>query len=94
MSSVVYYGAVVNPTSLTGYSALPRCLFSVDSSGAIEWMVDTVESYELQDVLAAKGVVDAHVVEIPDGMFIMPGFIDTHTVRSHSSQCCLCANML
>lgn len=57
-------------------------------------MVDTVESYELQDVLAAKGVVDAHVVEIPDGMFIMPGFIDTHTVRSHSSQCWLCANML
>ena len=83
MSSVIYYGAVVNPTSLSCYSALPRCLFSVDSSGTVEWMVDNVENHELQDVLAAKGLVDCHVVEIPDGTFVMPGFIDTHTVCRH-----------
>ena len=46
-------------------------------------MVDNVENHELQDVLAAKGLVDCHVVEIPDGTFVMPGFIDTHTVCRH-----------
>lgn len=88
MASAIYYGAVINPISLDAHSSLPRCLLAVDDSGTIEWIVDNVENHDLQDVLAEKGLIDPYVVEIPDGTFIMPGFIDTHTVcKSHLMSC-------
>jgi len=79
--TTIFYGAVINPVSLTSYSALPRCLLAVDDSGNIEWIVDNVEAHALQEVLAAKGYVDAEVFALKDGEFLTPGFIDTHTVR-------------
>jgi len=79
MHGTIFYGAVINPVSLTSYSALPRCLLVVDDSGNIEWIVDNVEAHALQEVLAAKGYVDAEVFALKDGEFLTPGFIDTHT---------------
>lgn len=79
-STTIFYGAVINPLSLTSYSAFPRCLIAVDGSGNIGWIVDDVEPHALQEVLAAKGHVDMEVLALKDGEFIMPGFIDTHTV--------------
>jgi guanine deaminase len=78
--ATIYYGAVINPVSLTSYAALPHCLLAVDNSGNIEWIVDRVESHELQQTLAARGIIDAPIVTIPEGTFVIPGFIDTHTV--------------
>jgi len=78
--TTIFYGAVINPLSLTSYSALPRCLIAVDGSGNIGWIVNDVEPHTLQEVLAAKGQVDAEIFTLRDGEFIMPGFIDTHTV--------------
>ncbi|KAF8969631.1 hypothetical protein BDZ97DRAFT_1902411 [Flammula alnicola] len=79
MSPTIFYGAVINPISLTTYSAFTHCLLAVDASGNVEWIVDNVEAHELQETLAAKGYIDAEVVALKDGEFIMPGFIDTHT---------------
>lgn len=78
----IFYGAVINPVSLSEYTALPHCLIAVGESGNIDWIVDNVAAHELQDALALKGLVDAPVVALKDGEFIMPGFIDTHTVRT------------
>ena len=80
-SATTFYGAVINPTSLDVYQTLPRCLLSVDALGYIEWIVEDVEPYNLQETLASKRLVDAEVFALKDGEFIIPGFVDTHTVR-------------
>lgn len=78
--TTVFYGGVVSPQSLTAYAALPRCLLAVGASGNIEWVVDEVAAHELQGILALKGCIDADIVELKEGEFLMPGFVDTHTV--------------
>jgi len=80
-SATIFYGAVINPTGLTSYDASPRCLLAVNVSGNIDWIVNDVEPHNLQDTLAAKGQLDADVFALKDGEFIIPGFVDTHTVR-------------
>lgn len=87
MSSLatVFYGAVINPLSLHAYQALPHCLLSIDALGNIEWVVDDVEPHNLREALASKGLVDAEVFALKDGEFIIPGFVDTHTVSHRLS---------
>ncbi|KAI0723963.1 Metallo-dependent hydrolase [Cerioporus squamosus] len=84
--STIFYGALITPTSLTAYRALPRALLAVSrETGVIEWVEDDVPAAELQDVLARHGVVSeaVDIVELKLGEFLMPGFIDTHI---HASQ--------
>lgn len=84
----LFYGAVVNPINLDHYDALPNCLISVGPSGNIEWMVDDVATGHLASILADKGITDRDVITIPHGDFLIPGFIDTHTVSSlRHAQC-------
>jgi guanine deaminase len=80
----IFYGPVINPESLTEYKAWPKCLLSVGPTGDIDWIVDYVPEYLLQDTLAQKGCIDVDVMALKTGEFIIPGFIDTHTV-SYSS---------
>ena len=84
---ILFYGAVVTPTSLTSYSALPHALICVGAeTGKIEWIEEDVASEELQETLAKHGLseeISEHVIELQTGEFLMPGFIDTHTV-SHA----------
>lgn len=78
---VVYYGALVEPVDLRTFRALPRALVAVSpASGDIEWVEDEVPAHALQDVLAKHGVEGAEIVELRRGEFLMPGFVDTHTV--------------
>ncbi|KAL0946720.1 hypothetical protein HGRIS_012903 [Hohenbuehelia grisea] len=79
--SKIYYGAVINPETLTSYQVLPRCLLAVAASGEIAWLVEDVEDSLVQDTLAQKGCTDADVeiFALKHGEFIMPGFVDTHT---------------
>lgn len=79
--SSIFYGAVINPISLQSYSVSPLCLLSVDAAGNIDWIADEVEPHNLQNVLASKGCLDSEVIALREGEFIIPGFIDTHTVR-------------
>ncbi|KAF8635512.1 hypothetical protein AX17_003902 [Amanita inopinata Kibby_2008] len=75
----IFYGAVINPESLTSYEALPRCLLVVGPDGTIDWMVEDVKEHLVQDILAHKGLIDVDVVSLKQGEFIIPGFVDTHT---------------
>jgi hypothetical protein len=78
----IFYGAVINPVSLTKLQALPRCLLAVSASGSIDWVVEDVESTQLQEILAQKGLInsDIDIIELKTGQFLLPGFIDTHIV--------------
>lgn len=78
-STTVFYGAAVNPQTLTDYATLPRCLLAVGPSGNIDWIVDDVAPHELQDTLSQKGCLDVDIVELKEGEFLLPGFVDTHT---------------
>jgi guanine deaminase len=80
----IFYGPVVNPVSLTSYSTLPHCLLSIDPSGKIEWMMDNVAKQQIQETLASKKLIDVDIVYLKDGEFLIPGFIDTHTVYTLS----------
>jgi len=79
-SIIIFYGAVINPTSLTTYSAFPRSLLAVGPTGNIEWIIEEVLPHRLQDELAQRGFLSEHLIELKDGEFLIPGFIDTHTV--------------
>ncbi|KAK2466696.1 hypothetical protein APHAL10511_000954 [Amanita phalloides] len=79
MTLSVFYGAVINPVSLTEYKVFPRCLLVIGPEGTIICMVKDVASHLLQDTLAQEGLVDIDIYALRDGEFIIPGFIDTHT---------------
>ncbi len=86
--SIIFYGALVSPTSLTSYLALPHAVISVTrKTGTIEWIEEDVPASQLQDILAMHGhpnIAKLHgwiqFIQLKTGEFLMPGFIDTHTV--------------
>lgn len=78
----LFYGAVINPESLISLQALPCSLIYVGLDGIIEWMIPQVSKEELSAVLTERGLSEPDVVVLQDGEFLMPGFIDTHTVES------------
>jgi guanine deaminase len=87
----VFHGAVINPQTLRSYQALPRCLLAVSSTGVIEWIVEDVSSSMVEQVLEQKGCLDAEFYELKHGEFLVPGFVDTHTVcvrEMHSAKTC------
>jgi guanine deaminase len=77
----IFYGPLVSPKSLSSFQALPRCLLAIGSSGHIDWIEEDVHESALQDVLAQHASLEAHLVNLRHGEFILPGFVDTHTVR-------------
>lgn len=81
--STVYYGGLITPGTLTEYIALPHALLSVSgSTGEIEWIEEDVPENMLQNVLAKHGMLSGFdLLALKLGEFLMPGFIDTHTVR-------------
>ena len=87
--TTIFYGALVSPTSLTSYDALPRALLAVSrESGDIAWVERDVAPEGLQDALALHGVLgeDADVVALKHGEFLMPGLVDTHIVSARFSR--------
>jgi guanine deaminase len=80
-SSTILYGAVVNPLSLKEYEKLPHCLIFVGPSGEINWIEKHVPEHMLKETLATRGLVrDVEIHILKSDEFLMPGFIDTHTV--------------
>lgn len=81
--ATIYYGPVINPRSLKDYLALPKCLILVSADGDIDHVYDDVQSSQLQDIIAQHGYTlpGASFIELKEGEFLMPGFVDTHTVR-------------
>jgi guanine deaminase len=77
----IFYGPLVNPKSLSSFQALPRCLLAVGASGQIDWIEEDVHKSVLLNVLDQHGSLDIPLVSLGHGEFILPGFVDTHTVR-------------
>jgi hypothetical protein len=84
----IFYGPLVNPKSLSSFQALPRCLLAVGSSGHIDWIEEDVHESALQNVLAQHASLEEHLVSLRHGEFILPGFVDTHTVRILLTEAC------
>jgi len=79
-ASCLYYGAVVSPTTPCLAKYLPHALIFVNN-GKIGWVEEMVkDEEELSKVLESKGAKDTKLVRLQHGQFLMPGFIDTHTV--------------
>ena len=80
----LFYGALITPDALTQYRALPHALLCVADDGEIAWREDDVPAGALQDALAKYGLVlgdpGVDLVELQLGEFLVPGFVDTHTV--------------
>lgn len=77
----IFYGPLVNPESLSSFQALPKCLIALAASGQIDWIEEDVHESALLNVLAQHGSLDVPLVNLRHGEFILPGFVDTHTVR-------------
>ena len=78
----IFYGPLVNPRSISSYQALPNCLLAVGPSGDIEWIEEDVHRSALQAALTRHGSLNVPLVILQYGEFILPGFVDTHTVRT------------
>lgn len=79
----LFYGALITPDALTTYRALPHALLCFTDDGKIAWREDEVPPGAPQDVLAKHGLVDdpdVSIVELKLSEFLMPGFVNTHTV--------------
>ena len=85
MAISVYYGAIINPVSLTEYEIIPRCLLAVGLGGKIVFMLKDIACDLVQNTVAQQGLTDFHIISLKDGEFIIPGFIDTHNVKSNET---------
>lgn len=74
----------MHATDLTTLQCLPRALLAVNEDGAIDWIIDDVDPASLQEAALTKGwsLDDVDFVELSEGEFLCPGFVDTHTVRT------------
>ena len=81
----VFYGPIVNPKSTSSFLLLPNSLLAVAASGKVDWLEDNVHPSSVQDVLARHGSLDTPLIALKNGEFILPGFVDTHTVRVSST---------
>jgi guanine deaminase len=82
--AAVFYGPIVNPKSTSSFLLLPNSLLAVAASGEIDWIEENVHPSSVQDVLARHGSLNTPLVSLKYGEFILPGFVDTHTVRGPS----------
>lgn len=81
---MIIYGPLISPLSKRETLFSDNSVLSVSADGVIEWVEHNVEPAALQDALAkhgrAIGDQDVDFVELKWGEWIMPGFVDTHTV--------------
>ena len=84
--ATVFYGPIISSDTISFYTASPRALVAVNSRGFIEWIEHDVQASQVQRVLKHKinelglGMVQVVLLELEEGEFLMPGFVDTHTV--------------
>lgn len=90
--TMLFYGSLVHSIDLNTLEYLVRALICVQD-GVIVWIEKDVPSSSLvQEVAATHGVMiggqeHVQVVELKDGEFLCPGFVDTHTVRPPFISC-------
>jgi guanine deaminase len=86
-SRTIYHTSYTHSISLTELEHVPKALICLGETGIIEWIEKDVAEEGVERVLADRGlrIEDVEVVKIDEGG-IVPGLIDTHTVRLASKQ--------
>jgi len=81
-SRTVYHTSYTHSISLTELEHVSKAFICVGETGIIEWIEKDIAIEDVERVLADHGLRtgDVEVVKIDDGG-IVPGLIDTHTVR-------------
>lgn len=78
---VVFFGPLITPRNPYHCQYLPRALLYV-KDGIIQWLEEDVAMEDLSNLLITHGLEqDSDIIRLAHGQFLMPGFIDTHTVR-------------
>lgn len=83
-----FYGGVVTPIDPRHWKAMPKCLLVLGPTGDIVWMNEHMDIDTAGDEITIetlKGRWTITLVRLREGEFIIPGFIDTHTVRVSSA---------
>ena len=93
----VFFGQLVNPKSLLDFDVFPSAALAVGSNGDILFMKQHVEEKHLQSLidselrkhcisLTESGLIlHTRIKKLSKDQFIMPGFVDTHTVSLYKA---------
>lgn len=83
MTRRVFVGSIVTSKSITELQVIEHGILGVDASGVIAFVEDLGKrATDAAAYLQTRGwEQDTEVVQLEDGSFVCPGFIDTHTVR-------------
>jgi hypothetical protein len=78
-------GSLISPVTLSSYRALVNALIYVNDRGIIEYVreCDLVSSeLAIQSFLYTANIPShsIHIIRLKRGEFLVPGFVDTHTV--------------
>lgn len=80
----LFIGSYAHSISLTELDCVERAFIFVSAEGRIEWIEKDAAPERLQELATSRGLdLDdsaLEVIELEDGEFMCPGFIDTHTV--------------
>jgi len=81
-SRTIYHTSYTHSISLKELEHVPKALICVGETGITEWIEKDIGNEEVERILADHGlrIGDVEVVKIDEGG-IVPGLIDTHTVR-------------
>jgi guanine deaminase len=95
--ALLIYGSLISPDTLTSYKALTSAICYVNNRGIIE-IVKIVEEYDstvTKDEIVTKFLnqynlseSSVDIIQLEKGQFLIPGLIDTHTVRTSRNYAC------
>ena len=81
LNTLIFHGALITTQSPFLIKYLPHALIYIQS-GIIQWIEeDVANDAQLEEVLTARGLQESNVVKLQRSEFLLPGFVDTHTVR-------------
>lgn len=82
-SPLLIHGPIVTPRTPHSATYLPNALIYIDH-GIIKWIEEeVVGDSHMEDILGRQALQELNIFKLRKGEFLMPGFIDTHTVRIH-----------
>jgi cytosine/adenosine deaminase-related metal-dependent hydrolase len=80
MTRKVYYGAVANPVDPAHLDLLTNTVLAIEH-GKVAWIEHDVRGCEsVPNVLVKHSWPGETVTNLGSGEWLMPGFVDTHTV--------------
>lgn len=89
-TTTLYHGSIVHSLNLDELEYAIDALICVSPDGVILWIEKDVESSQVQQRAASRGLIldgsdsAVDIIQLEGHEFICPGLIDTHTVGTRS----------